>query len=939
MIRAEVAVPRWGWRRIPTKTRPKGLLALVLLKGRVYDVAQFAPKHPGGEKVLRKLAGENVEEFMRGERRFLGVKHEHSEAAYQMMEKYDVENFQKDDPTLHSKQGVLSKVGSLGANYWMWIHQPYEGTLRLFDSDFLESLTRTAWWVVPAVWLPIVAIFSLFAMADMYGRWGLHHKTPMDGDRLVFPPVPAFFIVAIFYTIYSNILPWHIFCAFGSGKLFGYIGYDMIHYYLHHGCPRPLTNMHYRKVYHHNHHFKDFDAGFGISTSLWDYVFSTVGMAGQILLFETRHPYWNVSEISLGRERQTCVHPQVASSSCPLFTLILVNFVVFLSCQNYNFCYALLGMEAHMEAKDSGSVSSNKAHISAVVLMNGPVYRDLSFDLNNRHIHFSVTQHGDVDLVVFCCLGKIGQVIEVIFPESVIAESLSTQQRVEYDTKLLLGSDEVEGSDLFIRRLVLYLASLGRRRRLIVSIEQEVLMAFQLKKLQQLCSRCRIVSRVYSAESSSAKSEPSTSTNSGKKKTIFLPKTSFVNHVKSIERGLLDQKLAGAGGLSTLYEWQRSQVDRREIFELLDGPPYANGVVHTGHAINKILKDFIVKSRIALGYRVRFRPGWDCHGLPIELKINKSVQGKSPLEIRALARQVATEAIAKQLNSFKRWGVTAAWSEPYLTMNSTYVSEQLRLFAKMVKKGIIYRAFKPVYWSPSSHTALAESELEYNDKHSSTAVYFRFKMIDVKLEDLGISAVFGSKPVILYSLIWTSTPWTIPVNNAICISPESVYAAIRFDDTVKAPISEVYLVAEALIPSLLSSIGRPFTVLGRAKGEVLVGKHYRSCWHNELALPILAGDHVTMAMGTGLVHTSFAHGFTDYQIAIDGNYKVESFVDESGRYTRHLGADLEGKDVLGEGQREVIRFVSSECRSYAITSCSECVVSKTCEIFAYLFFF
>ncbi|VDO61987.1 unnamed protein product [Haemonchus placei] len=309
-----------------------------------------------------------------------------------------------------------------------------------------------------------------------------------------------------------------------------------------------------------------------------------------------------------------------------------------------------------------------------------------------------------------------------------------------------------------------------------------------------------------------------------------------------------------------------------------------------------------------LYFRVRFRPGWDCHGLPIELKISKKVQGKSPLEIRALARQVANEAIAKQLNSFKRWGVTAAWSEPYLTMDSMYVSEQLRLFAKMVEKGIIYRAFKPVYWSPSSRTALAESELEYNDKHTSTA-------------NIGLSVELGSKPLVLYSLIWTSTPWTLPLNNAICISPESTYVAIRFDDTVKAPIAEVYLVAEALLPSLTNVTGRSTTVLGRFKGKVLLGKHYKSskmCYalffegHAELALPILAGDHVTMAMGTGLVHTSFAHGFTDYQIAVDGNYKVESFVDEDGRYTRHLGTSLEGKDVLGDGQREVIRILRKD---------------------------
>ncbi|VDL67513.1 unnamed protein product, partial [Nippostrongylus brasiliensis] len=254
-----------------------------------------------------------------------------------------------------------------------------------------------------------------------------------------------------------------------------------------------------------------------------------------------------------------------------------------------------------------------------------------------------------------------------------------------------------------------------------------------------------VISRLCSSE---AKPQPSTSDPAEKKKTIYLPKTSFVNHVKTSERGLLDQQLATAGGLTSLYEWQCQQEDRQEVyvlfpwffneiltifivyysFELLDGPPYANGVVHTGHAINKILKDFIVKSRIALGYRVRFRPGWDCHGLPIELKITKSVQGKSPLEIRALARQVANEAVGKQMNSFKRWGVSAAWSEPYLTMDASYVSEQLRLFAKMVEKNVIYRAFKPVYWSPSSRTALAESELEYNDKHTSQAVYFRFKV-------------------------------------------------------------------------------------------------------------------------------------------------------------------------------------------------------------------
>ncbi|EPB73871.1 tRNA ligase class I [Ancylostoma ceylanicum] len=443
---------------------------------------------------------------------------------------------------------------------------------------------------------------------------------------------------------------------------------------------------------------------------------------------------------------------------------------------------------------------------------------------------------------VFSSLGRIGQVVEVIFPEAIIAESLSTQQRVEYDTKLLLGSDEV-------------------------------LMAYQLRILQRLCSSCKNTFRACSSEPAT-KPSSSTAPNTPKKKTVFLPRTSFVNHVKSSERASLDQQLAISGGLTTLYEWQREQHDRKEVFELLDGPPYANGVAHTGHAINKILKDFIVKSRIALeGLLVYF--------LIYHLEFGFG-QGKSPLEIRELARQVANEAIGKQMNSFRRWGVSADWSKPYLTMDLMYVSEQLRLFARMVEKGVIYRAFKPVYWSPSSRTALAESELEYNEKHTSTAVFFRFRMINVSPEDIGLSAGSKPKPLIIYALLlsfqyptslavtlkaWTSTPWTLPLNNAICISPEANYVAISFDDTAK---------------------------------------------HPELALPVLAGEHVTMSMGTGLVHTSFAHGFTDYEMAIAGNYKVESFVDEEGRYTRHMGLNLEGKDVLGEGQREALRLLRKD---------------------------
>uniref|UniRef100_A0A0N4Z0C4 Cytochrome b5 heme-binding domain-containing protein n=1 Tax=Parastrongyloides trichosuri TaxID=131310 RepID=A0A0N4Z0C4_PARTI len=298
------------------------------LNGRYYDVREFASKHPGGKKVLEKLAGGEIDRYMKGQERIFGVKHEHSEAAYKMLETYSVDRKQENDPFLEKGKAILSDIGKLGENYIQWIHEPYDGTLRLFESDFLERLTRTPWYIVPLVWMPVVLIFGiqgLMLMTEKHGlimgliytfilciagvlawtlleyvlhryvfHWepnlksenqilfhflahGLHHKTPFDGDRLVFPPTPALFIIGFFYFVYSSILPWDIFCCFAAAKLCSYIGYDVIHYWLHHAQFKCNSIAHYRKVYHHNHHFKDFDAGFGITTNLWDYVFGTVG--------------------------------------------------------------------------------------------------------------------------------------------------------------------------------------------------------------------------------------------------------------------------------------------------------------------------------------------------------------------------------------------------------------------------------------------------------------------------------------------------------------------------------------------------------------------------------------------------------------------------------------------------------------------------------------
>ncbi|VDD86861.1 unnamed protein product [Enterobius vermicularis] len=314
-----------------SNTREKPLL--MCIKGEWYDIALFAKKHPGGVKVLRELAGEEVDDYMDGTKRIRiserEVRHPHSEAAYKMLEPYALKKCPTNsDELLHGP--ILEKVGSLGEHYWTWIHQPFDDVLRLFKSDFLESLTRTKWWVIPLVWMPIVLFYTYEAFGLVFAQYGkfyglmvwaslfslgllawtlleyilhrfafhwqpnpkssrqivfhfllhgLHHKTPMDGDRLVFPPVPAIPIVAFFYCLYLSTLPYTVFCCFAAGKLCGYIIYDLSHYYLHHGHPGPSVpfGFHYRKSYHDNHHYKDYDVGFGISTVLWDAVFDTYG--------------------------------------------------------------------------------------------------------------------------------------------------------------------------------------------------------------------------------------------------------------------------------------------------------------------------------------------------------------------------------------------------------------------------------------------------------------------------------------------------------------------------------------------------------------------------------------------------------------------------------------------------------------------------------------
>ncbi|KAI1721886.1 tRNA synthetases class I (I, l, M and v) domain-containing protein [Ditylenchus destructor] len=402
------------------------------------------------------------------------------------------------------------------------------------------------------------------------------------------------------------------------------------------------------------------------------------------------------------------------------------------------------------------------------------------------------------------------------------------------------------------------------------------------------------------------------------KSTIFLTKTKFQSRIaNAAQRIALDEKLAKDGDFDGFYEWQRNHRPKdktKEDFYLLDGPPYANGKVHVGHAINKIMKDFIVKSRIMDGKRVHFQPGWDCHGLPIELKIKKEnnlLSINDTFQIHAKARKLASESITTQMASFKKWGVSGDWDNYYSTMNRQYIVNQLRILATLYDNGLIFRAFRPVHWSPSSKTALADSELEYNPTHECLSTYFRFQVINFDKDKIaGLSNVLPSStskhPVHYFALIWTATPWNLPMNNAIAYSPTLKYAAVDIAGLSRGPVRDIYFVAAESVDNLRKMLKKDITVLGIFDGQALNGVFYQSCLGQSFAMPFLPAKYVQGDKGTGLVHTSYAHGFEDFELGLANDDKIECFVDDGGHYMRQMGHDLEGKEVLSHDTSRLV---------------------------------
>ncbi|XP_014477342.1 PREDICTED: isoleucine--tRNA ligase, mitochondrial isoform X2 [Dinoponera quadriceps] len=320
-----------------------------------------------------------------------------------------------------------------------------------------------------------------------------------------------------------------------------------------------------------------------------------------------------------------------------------------------------------------------------------------------------------------------------------------------------------------------------------------------------------------------------------------------------------------------------------------------------GHAINKILKDIVLRSKIIRGRKVHYVPGWDCHGLPIEMKALSGAQNISPLEIRQKARKYASDAIARQREVFMSWGVIADWSESgcYFTNHPSYIKNQLQQFVNLYERGLVYRAFKPVHWSPSSKTALAESELEYNESHKSKSVIVRLQL-DVL--PLNLRNLASGKS--LHALIWTTTPWTLIVNQAVAFSENSVYCVV--EDSLK----NLYILAQERVTSVEEKLG-PLKPVATVKGHELTEARYLHPITKE-RLPFLPGKHVTTDLGTGLVHTAPAHGPEDFLLAIENDIPVLSLVDEEGRYTGDAGDEFVGLSVLTDGTEKILSRIGAD---------------------------
>jgi isoleucyl-tRNA synthetase len=376
------------------------------------------------------------------------------------------------------------------------------------------------------------------------------------------------------------------------------------------------------------------------------------------------------------------------------------------------------------------------------------------------------------------------------------------------------------------------------------------------------------------------------------KGTLNLPQTSFSMKAKLAQKEPeMLKKWAETGLYGKILDRRRGAPS----FVLHDGPPYANGHIHLGTTMNKILKDFIVKSRTMMGFLAPYVPGWDCHGLPIEIHVDKALGTKkkemSTIAVREECKNYALRFIDIQREEFRRLGVFGEWENPYLTMNTGYEADVLRLLAAFFKSGNVYKGLRPVYWCPHDQTALAEAEIEYKDR-TSPSIYVKFPMVS----DLSAKyPALAGKPVSV--IIWTTTPWTLPANLAIAFHPDYEYVAFEAKER-----GEVFIVAKRLLPVVAEELGfKDYGILATFPGKELEGLKARHPWIDRESLLVLA-SYVTLEDGTGAVHTAPGHGQEDYLTGLAYNLEIYAPVDNEGKFIpqvdRYAGLNVFEANIL-----------------------------------------
>ncbi|ACV68406.1 isoleucine--tRNA ligase [Desulfohalobium retbaense] len=357
------------------------------------------------------------------------------------------------------------------------------------------------------------------------------------------------------------------------------------------------------------------------------------------------------------------------------------------------------------------------------------------------------------------------------------------------------------------------------------------------------------------------------------KATLNLPKTSFPMRANLAKN---EPKMLNFWDANNIYSAMARKDGDRPPFVLHDGPPYANGNIHLGTAMNKVLKDMIVKYKNMQGHNAEYVPGWDCHGLPIELKVERELgsdkKSMSILDIRKQCREYALKYLDIQREEFKKLGVLGTWDAPYLTMNPSYEAATARELARFMERGSVVRNKKPIYWCCSCETALAEAEVEYGE-HTSPSIYVRFPLPDDRLRE----SIPQADPDRTSLVIWTTTPWTIPDNMAVAVHPDLEYVLVRAH-------GNDYLLAEELWQERAEGFGWETTeILGRVSGAALEGLNARHPLYNRHS-PIVLADYVSTDAGTGCVHTAPGHGQEDFETGQRYGLEVYSPLDDQGRF-------------------------------------------------------